>query len=459
LLIATGCAAAALAGGAAALAGPIVLAGLAAVLVVALCAYRPVAATYLYIATLPFIAGFERGATGLRPNEALLLLLLAGAGIGAYVRLVRGEPLALRLRPAVDVPLAAFVLLSTAWPLASLLLLGGDPGTAELVAVLPVCKLAALLVLVRATVVEQSQLLRCVRLVVWPGAAIAALAIMQTLSVAPAVELAALVTPGEPVAELTERGSTTLGSSLATGDYILIALTLVVTCGARGLLGRRERLAAGLVLGAGVLAAGQFSTWIAAVVVGALILARYPRMRRRAVRFLPVAGLAVLVGLPAFASRLAGFGEGFGVPRSWLGRWDNLSEFFIPPLLEDFRFLVGVSPDAVLVAPETWRDVIYIESGYLQLLWIGGVPLLAGFAWLSVAVLRRAGELARRPDALGACASTLQIAWWALIVLSVIDPHLYLRGTGDLLFVLLAVATGVLGDRRARPARSARGHP
>ena len=71
-----------------------------------------------------------------------------------------------------------------------------------------------------------------------------------------------------------------------------------------------------------------------------------------------------------------------GVPISWLTRWDNLSHFYLPAL-GDFHFLLGVRPDSVLRAPETWRDVIYLESGYLELLWVGGIPLLLGFVWLS----------------------------------------------------------------------------
>jgi len=34
--------------------------------------------------------------------------------------------------------------------------------------------------------------------------------------------------------------------------------------------------------------------------------------------------------------------------------------------------------------------------------------------------------------------------WWMVLVLSIIDIHLVLRGCGDLLAVLLAVVTGAL---------------
>jgi hypothetical protein len=442
----------------AALAGPVVVLVLALLLVLAACAYRPVAATYLYLATLPFVAGFERGAIPLlRPNEALLLLVLGGALLGAYLRHIAGAPAQLRFRPSIDAPVAAFVLLCTAWPLVSLLLRGELPLEEELLAVLPAGKLAAVFLLVRITVLDQRQLIRVMRIMIWSAFGIALIAIAQTLRVPPVLDFLSTYAPAEQTSDIAERGTTTLASSIATGDLITIGLVLVIACAVRGLLGRRERLLAGLVLGAGVLAAGQFSTWISALVAAALILYQYPYLRRRAVRFLPVAGVAVLVGAPAFIARLASFGEGYGVPRSWLGRWDNLTNFYVPSLFDHGGFLIGVSPDSVLPAPETWRELIYLESGYLQFLWVGGLPVLAGFVWLSIAVLRRCAELTGRADALGACASTLFVAWWMVIILSVIDPHLFLRGTADLLFALLAIVSGSLD--RARPALGAYGHP
>ena len=442
----------------AALAGPVVVLGVALAWWSPLAPTGPIAATYLYLATLPFLAGFERGAIPLlRPNEALLLLVLGGALLGAYLRHLAGTPVRLRFRPAVDAPLAAFVLLCTAWPLASLLLRGEVPREDELLALLPAVKLAAVFLLVRMTVLDQRQLVRVMRIIIWSAFGIALIAIAQTLHVGPVIDFLSTYTPAEQTSEIAARGSTTLASSIATGDVIAIGLILVIACAARGLLGRRERLIAGLVLAAGVLAAGQFSTWIAALVAAVLILHQYPDLRRRAVRFLPVAGVAVLVGAPAFVARLESFGEGYGVPRSWLGRWDNLTTFYVPSLFDQGGFLIGVSPDSVLPAPETWREVIYLESGYLHLLWVGGLPLLAAFVWLSIAVLRRCADLAGRPDALGACASTLFVAWWMVIILSVIDPHLFLRGTGDLLFALLAIASGPLD--RAPAVAGTDGHP
>ena len=68
-------------------------------------------------------------------------------------------------------------------------------------------------------------------------------------------------------------------------------------------------------------------------------------------------------------------------------RWDNVTHLFLPRLVENGQFLVGVSPNSTVVPPDTWRDIVYLESGYLQLLWVGGVPLLVGFIALSWTVL------------------------------------------------------------------------
>jgi len=423
-----------------------IVGGLAALLLTAAAAYRPVIAIYVYLATLPFVAGIDRNnlIPLVRPNEAVLALVLVGALIGAYVRCCRGaaRPPALT---RLDLALAAFTLLSTAWPLASLLIRGLTPTPLELASVLPVCKLVAVYLLVRLTVATDRAIVTVIRLIVWSGTLIAMIAVMQTLDVAPVIRvLHTIYLPDVAVEEIAERGTTTLASPIATGDFIIIALILVICCSARGVIRAWEGRVLGTVLGTGVLAAGQFSTWIAAVVAGALLLWRFPRLRRRFTRITPLVAVALIVGAPALIARLEGFSE-LGLPVSWLGRWDNLSNFYLPRF--DFLHIVlGVSTNPVLQAPETWRSVIYLEAGYLYFLWIGGLPLLAAFVWLSVVVLRTARAVRLRPGVRGACGAALEIVWWFLLVLTVLDPHLTLRGTGDLIFVLLGIVVATSTD-------------
>ncbi|HET6731207.1 hypothetical protein [Mycobacterium sp.] len=415
---------------------------------VCLVAWRPVLAVYLYLATLPFIAGIERGALIplIRPNEGLLVLLIAGAMIGGYVRALRGVPLQLRLRPW-DVPLAAFFLLATFWPISSMLLRGILPSAGDVSAVLPACKLAGLLLLVRITVRTPRHVLWCIRLIIGSAVGVAAIAVLQSLSVEPIPTLL-LGSWYRALAGELHRGTTTLSNAIATGDYILIGLTLLVTAGVCGLMGWWARIAAGLVLVAGVLAVGQVSIWLAALLIGALIVRRLPSAKGSALRLAPILGIALLVGAPALFRRIGSFfGDGFP-PQGWRVRWDNVAHHYLPELLENGQLLVGVSPNWVLVSPDTWREFVYLESGYLQFLWVGGVPLLLGFVVLSRAVLSFAGQLGKRSDGVGACASALVIVWWMVVFLLVFDAHLFMRGPGDLIFALLGVVASRAVEER-----------
>lgn len=430
------------AGPLAAIAGPVAVVIAVGVGVVGLVAWRPVLATYLYLATLPFIGGIERGTLVplLRPNEALLVLLMAGAMAGGYVRAMRGAPLRLRLRP-LDLSIAAFVLLATVWPISSMLLRGMPPTAADVAAVLPACKLAVLFLLVRTTVCTPTHVLWCIRLIIGGAVGIATVAVLQTLGIGPVLALLDTWWAIDPAVSLDARGTATLTNAIATGDYILIGLTLLITSWVRGLLGRWTRLGAVLVLAAGLLAAGQFSTWLGALVVGVWLVWRLRTVRLSALRLAPILAITALVGSPAVLGRLEELSGG-SVPQSWLVRRYNLTHIYLPELVENGRFLIGVSPNSVLVPPDTWREVVYLESGYLQFLWVGGVPLLVGFVVLSWAVLGLTRRLSSRTDGVGAGASALAVVWWMVVFLSLLDSHLLMRGPGDLIFILLGILAG-----------------
>jgi hypothetical protein len=442
-------AAALVAGLLAALAGPVAVAVAVVVCLFALVAWRPVLGTYLYLVTLPFIAGIERGSLipMLRPNEALLALVVAGAIAGGYVRAVNGAPLRLHLRPW-DAPLAGFFLFATVWPICSMLLRGLTPQPSDVMAVLPACKLAGLFLLVRTTVRTPPQVLWCIRLIIGGAVGISAVATLQILSVGPVLELLRTWWPIDPGGSLEARGTATLSNAIATGDYIVIGVTLLVTSAVRGLLGRWTRVGVALVLAPGLLAAGQFSTWLGALVVGALLIWSLPAIRVSVLRLAPILAIAVLVAAPAILGRFRDFSGG-ELPQSWLVRWDNVTHLFLPHLMQSGQFLIGVSPDPTVVPPDTWRDLVYLESGYLQLLWIGGVPLLIAFIVLTRTVLSLTDRLSSRTDSVGACASALNIAWWMILLLSLTDPHLLMRGPGDLLVTLIAIVTGAAAVERS----------
>jgi len=166
-------------------------------------------------------------------------------------------------------------------------------------------------------------------------------------------------------------------------------------------------------------------------------------MARLAAWMVPIGVLGALVAGPVVAQRLAGFSGPQGLPPSWLGRYDNLVHFFLP-MLGNFRWVLGVRPDSVIPAPETWRDVIYLESGYLWFFWVGGIPLFLGFLWFARATFRHTKMvIARRDDDIEIAAVAARAALWSLMFLSIIDMHLTLRGGGDLFFILLGLSANL----------------
>jgi hypothetical protein len=433
-----GALAAVLVGAAAGALGPLVVVVIAAAGLFALVATRPVTAAYVYLAVMPFITGIERGALVplMRPNEALQLLLTVAVLGGAYVRsLTRGEAVVSVTR--LDRTIVVLAVLASAWPVAWLLLRGESPTTEDLLSTATLWRLAALYALFRYVVRTPEQLRRCVGILLVAASTLALITILEALG---APSIGGLVDGVGGAVGGDGRGQGTLSSSIAVGDFLAYSLAAVLALSLRARIGRWTAVVAGALVCCGSLATGQFSAWIAALIVVVVVAGSERQLGRLLVRALPVAAVGLVVSWPIVQERLSGFEGDFGVPNSWVGRVDNLTQFYLPQL-GGFRWLLGVRPDAVLPAPETWREVIYLESGLLWLLWVGGVPLLLAFFWFLRTALRHTRQVAAaRADDVGALALAARAALWAMALLTIIDMHLTLRGGGDLLFLLLGLS-------------------
>jgi len=239
------------------------------------------------------------------------------------------------------------------------------------------------------------------------------------------------------------RGGATLNSAIAVGDYLSYSLGVALVYLLRG---RRPRLrvagACGIIV-VGILGTGQFSAWISMVIV-IVVVARAEKQMARLIKWVgPAAVLAALVAGPVISQRLAGFHGASGLPQSWVVRWSNVTTLYLPRLA-GFRWVFGVRPDTTLIPPETWRDIVYLESGYLWLFYVGGIPLVLAFIWF----LRRGFAhtkkvIARRHDDISVAAVATRGALWCLAILSIIDPHLTLRGGADLFFCLLGLSANL----------------
>jgi hypothetical protein len=130
-------------------------------------------------------------------------------------------------------------------------------------------------------------------------------------------------------------------------------------------------------------------------------------------------------------------------------RYDNLRLFVWPQVFSGENWLFGVRPSARIVADVAWGPYIFIESGHTWLLWTGGIPFFLSFLLFMWVAVRTTAAIARsRRDSVGVAATASFASLLALFVLMSFDVHLTLRGTADMLFSLLALATAVRGDRK-----------
>jgi hypothetical protein len=435
-------------GGAAAFATPLVPLAfglLVAVAVFILIAARPIIGAYVYLAALPFVAGMERGAIlpEVRLHEALQVFVTAAILAGLYVHFLRFRTARVHIT-RFDVAILVLATLASVWPLAWLFARGRAPTTDDVFSTLILWRLAALYALFRYAVRTPAQVRRCLWILIVGAVALAVISTLQALGLPTITFLLGSDAP-------QGRGQGTLSSSIAVGDYLAYTLAVVIAMYLRQKGHHRALLAVGAALLIGALGTGQFSAWIAAAVVLFAVSAHERRLSRLLIRAIPIVLVGLVLTWPVVGARLAGFGGDLGLPPSWLGRIDNLEHFYLPEL-GGFNWVLGVRPDSVIAAPETWRELIYLESGVLWLFWVGGIPLFVAFIWFLRQALRKTREVARaRVDDIGVIALGAWASLCAMAVLTIIDMHLTLRGGGDLLFILLGLSANRLVPR-VRPS-------
>lgn len=405
---------------------------------------RPVLGTYVVLALTPLLVGMDRGALVplLRPNEALAILVGGIVATRGAVLWLRGSRWPREVR-RVELALVALAFTSSVLPVLWLAARGAELTADDLQYSIMLWKYFFLYLLVRCTVRSEQQVGRCLWIILGTSAAVGGVAILQSLQVPGVLDLVSTYYApfGDEGAVTNQRGTSTLASSIAVGDVMAYSLAIALGWLLRGSRRRVPLVALSMFFVLGGLASGQFSGAIALLVAVAAVGFITGQLRRAAYAAVPAAALGALLLRPVIERRLTGFSSNEGLPRSWVGRLENLQTFFWPELFSDFNVVLGVRPSARVPAPETWRDYVWIESGHTWLLWSGGIPLFLAFFYFLWTALRSVARVAReRQDAIGAAAVGCFSALCVLGVLMTLDLHLTLRGSADLLFPLLALA-------------------
>ena len=445
-----------LAGLAVAVAGPAVVALVLGAMLVLIMAMRPIIGAGLWMMLGPLIVGIARGegAMVLRPNEALLVVIMASLGLRSIWLRHRGHAWLPQPCPA-DFAMAALAVTGCVMPLAIRYGRGLEIAADDVLYALVFVKYLVVYALFRLAVRTPAEVAFCLKLALVAGAVVGVIAVLQVKGVAGVPDLLDRYYDAPftaPVGPITERGTSTLASPFGVADMMCLCLAIAIAWLLRWPGSRPLLLAGGAVFLAGCLSAGSFSGYIGISIVAIGTGLVCGRLLKLTTVMVPTALVATILFWPTIANRLQGFDSRMGLPKSWLGRVENLERFVWPELFSGLNWLWGVRPAARIAAPEAWRDWVYIESGHAWLLWSGGVPLLVAFLALSWIVARDSYRIARDGQGPVAIAAAAAFAGTAMIfALTLFDPHLTVRGCADLFFPLIALAF-VGQDRRLRVA-------
>jgi hypothetical protein len=420
--------------------------GLLAVGVLVCVCLRPQVAAYLMIFVTPLVAGIDRGTIVpvFRPNEALALLVGAGLGLRWLLSLRTGGFRWPRL-DRVDAALLALAACNSVVPLLMMLVRERPITGDDLQYALVLWKYLAVYALVRTAVRTQRQVRMCLLLSLASAAMVCMIGILQSLGLfgVPALLERFYAPFGVDRVLDIGRGSSTLSLPAAVADLAIANVAIVVGMLMRGMAksNRQKLLLVGVavvcVLGVG--AAAEFSTMIG-LVVAFIALAVVTGSRRLLAQALPALLAAGIVLWPVISTRLAGFQSATGLPPSWVERLRNLTTYFLPQLTSDGNWWLGVRVAARVPVSQNEFGWVWIESGYIWLLWGGGIPLVVAFFYFAWAVMSKAKLLARGVDDATAVVGIAVFVFVASdLVVMAFDPHLTYRGSGDLLFFLLAL--------------------
>jgi hypothetical protein len=409
-------------------------------------AIHPPVAAYTLLAITPLVVGLNRSTVvpALRVNE--VVVLLAGAALiarGIVLWAIQARPTRFRLRK-LEVALGALLVTGSILPIVWLGARGRAITRDDVLYALVLWKLVATYFVIRAAVRSEQHVRKCLWISFASVSVVAVIGIGQALEVAPITSFVArFFAPDGLTAIVTNnRATSTIGNAIAFADVMAIHAAVAAAWIIRRHRRRVVLFALAALFAVAALASGQLSG-VLALFIAAIATSFITRRRvALAVAAIPIIVLALVVLRPVVEQRLSRVDPSTNLPQSWVARGQNLDTYFLPELSEPKQIALGVRPAARVPAHEGWRDWVYIESGYVWILWTGGIPFLIAFLFYLWRAYRSTSIQARhRSDAVGVAAVGAVAALAIVAVLMALDPHLTMRGTADASVALLALAT------------------
>jgi hypothetical protein len=420
---------------------------------------RPAMSVVGYVVAAPLVTGLGRGAVlpGLRLNEALLLVVVAGVTLSVLASWrSSGCRWPQRLHP-LDVAIVAAAATSSVTPLLWMYARSRPVAVDDLLYAVALWKLVVVYAAVRLVVRGPRWAETALVMVLGMGCVVGVIGVLQAFGVGPVIDfLSTYVSEEEGGYELdASRAMSTLGHPIAYADVLVFGSVAAAALALRVPHHQRMRWCLSALLAIAALASGQFSAIVALLVAVTAFGLLTGTARKAFVSAAALGLLAIPLLQPVLAARTQQLDRRTGLPSSWVGpngRLTNLQQYFWPEIGTDYNWLFGVQTSSRVPGDESWQGWVYIESGYTWALWNGGLPLLLSVLVLIYLAWGAGRRLSRSADPVeGTVGTAVATIACVLAVLMLLDPHLTLRGAGDVLFLVLGLAANLDRPRSAGP--------
>ena len=429
--------------------------------------YPPFAA-WILVAGTPFVVGVPRNLylPLLRPNEVFLIIVVFALGLRW---LFRSRQLSFKIN-RFEMAMGVFVFAGSVLPLVFTYGRLRPVTNDDIFYSITLWKFVAIYTIVRLTIRTPAQLRELLWVTLLASSVIGFMAVLDSRNVGNfAFTLANYFPPGENIIN-DGRGAATIGNAIGLGGYMAIHAFIAFAMLLKGEKPVWLLAPIAFMTVFGTLGSGQTSGLIA-LVAGTAGLVLVTRSIGKVIRFgLPMMLLAGFLVFPIIQERVNGLSndgtltsyqrdgitnlppqdQPFAIyitnpGSSWDVREYNLRTFFLPHFegLEDW--LLGVSPQARVPEPDSSVNdaaFIWIESGHLWLFWIGGLPLFLAFMFFMFYGGRYMWKAARSREGPAAIAAIASVgAFFSLFATQTFDPHITLRGSADIFWPLIALAS------------------
>jgi hypothetical protein len=424
--------------------------------------WRPVVGLATLAIAVPLTTGMGRGTVIplLRPNEALLIVVVAALALQAVLKTPAGGRFAQQLRASaegqglkrpwagIDLAVVAFTVGGTVIPFLTLWWNQTPIDATTAQAILSPLQFLVLYAIFRYLPLAGRDIRLCLNLAMAASAVIAVLAVAQVLRVGPVTSFLDTFFPSPPAPswDPIQRPNATLGLYSSVGAFCMLNYALALALAA--VRSRDFHLVwLGSVMALDVVGVVASQTWAPALglILATIVIVVYTRRIPRQM-WIGVAGVSLALVLfgAQVASRIADqgvtVGGNFLIPETMRYRMMLWQDFYLPSLSES----PWVGTGTILPANVPEKLDVSVDNEYLRVAYRAGVVGVLLLAILLVSVGLTGWRARRREDPLVRALGGAAVAYMvAAAVMGITEEYLAYGGVGQQMAIVLGIFAGL----------------